>query len=225
LPWTLRLQVHTSTQQNPQVTASAVKLTHQGIYTIKIGGASVCTAIATAKVTIQDTQCGCDDCATLVTTDPFNIPTVAITGKNYVVENTYLSPQTTIPTTAVAMMQSISYLDGLGRPIQKTAVKAGPNQEDIISTMEYDIFGREANKRLPFAVPTSNGGKLIVNPVDYIKDYYSKDVAKQADKDYAFAQTVFEASPLNRVLQQGSPGQVWQPTALPTDVSNHTVFS
>ena len=213
----------TSTQQNPQVTAAAVKLTHQGIYTIRIGGASVCTAIATMKVTIQDAQCGCDDCATLVTTDPFNNPTVAITGKNYVVENSYLSPQATIPTTPVAMMQTISYLDGLGRPIQKTAVKAGPNQEDLISTMEYDVFGREATKRLPFAVPANNGGKLIINPADYIKDYYSKDVAKQTDKDFAFAQTVFEASPLNRVLQQGSPGQAWQPTANANDALNHTM--
>ena len=214
----------TSTVQNPQVTASAVKLTHQGIYTIRVSGAaSVCSAIATAKVTVIDAQCGCDDCATLVTTDPFNNPLVAITGKNYVVENTYLTAQPTIPTGAVAMMQTISYFDGLGRPIQKTAVKAGPGQEDIISTMEYDEFGREATKRLPFAVPSINGGKLINSPVDYIKNYYSKDLGKTADQDYAFAKTAFEASPLNRVLQQGSPGQAWQPTASPTDALNHTV--
>jgi RHS repeat-associated protein len=217
---------YTSTVQNPQVTASAVKLTHQGIYTVRIGGAaSICTAIATAKVTIIDAQCGCDDCATLATTDPFNNPLVAITGRNYVVENTYLTASTTIPTGLTPMMQTISYFDGLGRPIQKTAVKAGPGQEDIISTMEYDEFGREAIKRLPFAIPTnaSTMGQLVNNPVDYIKNYYSKDLAKTADQDYAFAKTAFEASPLNRVLQQGAPGQAWQPTTLPTDALNHTV--
>jgi RHS repeat-associated protein len=212
----------TSTTQNPQVTASAVKATHQGFYTIKIGGASICTAVATVQVTIIDAQCGCDDCATLVTTDPFSIPRVAITGKNYIVENLYLTALTAIPTTAVALTQTISYVDGLGRPIQKTAVKAGPGQEDLVSIMEYDVYGREAIKRLPFAI-SGNGGQLVMQPLEYIKNYYSKDPAKQADKDFAFAQTIFEPSPLNRVTQQGSPGAVWQTTADPTLATNHTI--
>src|ERR1700722_6189256 len=39
--------------------------------------------------------------------------------------------------------QSITYLDGLGRPLQNVVTNASASQKDIVTAFEYDQFGRE----------------------------------------------------------------------------------
>lgn len=111
-----------------------------------------------------------------------------------------------------------AYFDGLGRPMQTVIRQNSPNQFDVVQPMAYDVFGREKKKYLPYVVNESNG-LYKLNPLGtttYTGSphnlYYTNGTGdKVADDSQPFSETVFEPSPLNRVIEQGSPGTPWQP--------------
>jgi len=105
-----------------------------------------------------------------------------------------------------SLRQSITYFDGLGRANQIISVVAGPGFKDIITPIEYDPYGREATKYLPY-VAENNFGQYSETAVASQGGYY----AEVYPDETAYAKTIFESSPLNRVLKQGAPGTVWQP--------------
>jgi RHS repeat-associated protein len=101
--------------------------------------------------------------------------------------------------------QATAYFDGLGRPLQEVVKGGSPDgTKDLVSTHLYDAYGREAQQYLPVPMPT-NGGKFQLNPFAAINSYYSTQFADQRP----FAETVFEASPLNRPLASFAPGNAW----------------
>ena len=109
-----------------------------------------------------------------------------------------------------SLRQGVTYYDGLGRPKQKNLIFGSPDHKDIITPIVYDFYGRETKKYLPF-------------PVQYQCGLYSDTAITSQSRFYdslfsdntAYAETIFENSPLNRVLRQGSPGAVWQPDGHP----------
>lgn len=117
---------------------------------------------------------------------------------------------------------SINYFDGLGRPIQGIDIKASPLMRDVISTSVYDPYGRESTKYLPYVKPGNNGLPYTVS--DESANTFRKDLYNSltGDGNYAFSKTIFEPSPLNRVLEQGAPGAPWQPTDETGNSSGHT---
>ncbi|WP_321515396.1 DUF6443 domain-containing protein [Marinifilum fragile] len=126
------------------------------------------------------------------------------TDKNYV--------QTIVPQSnqgvSGPVMESITYVDGLGRTDQVIQVGASPNGNNLVQPVVYDAFGREAKKYLPFA---SNSSSREYYPNETEISNWTKHYGSIQD-DYAYSETVFENSPLNRVLVQGAPGSDWQPT-------------
>ncbi|WP_299368163.1 DUF6443 domain-containing protein, partial [Winogradskyella sp.] len=48
-------------------------------------------------------------------------------------------------------IETITYFDGLGRPIQRIAKQAGGQRQDIITPVVYDEFGRQLREYLPYA--------------------------------------------------------------------------
>jgi hypothetical protein len=114
---------------------------------------------------------------------------------------------------------SSSYFDGLGRPWQTVRWKASPGQNDIVQPITYDEFGREQTKYLPYTGGTD--GKIKTNFIAKDDSQYSTVTSPQYDfyqngglitvDAKPYAQTVFEKSPLNRVIEYGNAGAAWQP--------------
>lgn len=107
-------------------------------------------------------------------------------------------------------IESITYFDGLGRPIQKVDVQASPYGFDIIQPIIYDDYGRVKEEYLPFTISQTgeNGpGGYRSNPITEQQGFYSNYFPQ--DDTFAFSNKAFDGSPLNRVVKQSAPGFVW----------------
>ncbi|WP_108802598.1 DUF6443 domain-containing protein [Aquimarina sp. Aq107] len=103
-----------------------------------------------------------------------------------------------------SVYRSITYYDGLGRPIQSNAIGQSPNGLDIVNHYEYDQFGRTEKSYLPLP-SNQNTGNFISNPVSQINSYYQNTY----EDTNPYAQQRFDNSPLSRVLESASPGDDW----------------
>lgn len=104
------------------------------------------------------------------------------------------------------------YLDGLGRPLQ-TVVKHGSLEtsshikKDVVSPVEYDAFGRESFKYLPFVSGTADGS-FKMDPFQQQATFMAAQYGAQSET-YFYSQTNFEASPLNRAEKTMAAGNSW----------------
>jgi len=93
------------------------------------------------------------------------------------------------------------------------------NANDIVSHIEYDAIGRQAKTHLPYA--TTGAGTLdyrldaLVSTDAYYQTNYPLEINSITPNP--FSEVEYEASPLNRVMQQAAPGEDWSLT------SGHTV--
>jgi len=155
----------------------------------------------------------------------------ASSSQNYVMTNTVkqagITHEGMIPALPIATQgkgQTISYFDGLGRPLQTVVTQGGASQKDIIAGTEYDAFGREVKKYLPYAdiSNTANPGSYKTGWQTTQTGFYNAQL-QGVDADAApYSQSVLEASPLSRVLAQGAPGVVWQPDPNPLNAYDAT---
>ncbi|MES2275315.1 MAG: DUF6443 domain-containing protein [Bacteroidota bacterium] len=129
-------------------------------------------------------------------------------------------------------MQTVQYIDGLGRPVQTVQVKGNPDAtRDVIMPQAYDAFGREGIKYLPYTTTTGSPGAYRSDALTGTSGYSNSGqktfygTTGQNYKDIAtpFAVTSFELSPLNRVVEQGAPGDAWQPASSRTTTAGRTV--
>lgn len=123
------------------------------------------------------------------------------------------------------VMQSIQYYDGLGRPSQTIQAKASPFGNDIVQPFEYDEHGREVKKYLPYVLTETNGnaGFRSAAITEQNAFYTAPPTGIAPIPGAAFSKTVYEISPLNRVLEQGAPGTTWQPAGSRTTSAGRTV--
>lgn len=120
------------------------------------------------------------------------------------------------------LMQSVQYVDGLGRPVQTIQVQGSSFGYDIIQPQAYDQYGREVTKYLPYTPQTGTTGSY--RPAAISTDqgaFYNSPPVGVGVNSNPFSQTVFEPSPLSRVTEHGAPGASWQPVANST--AGHTV--
>lgn len=108
--------------------------------------------------------------------------------------------------------QATQYFDGLGRPLQ-TVIKQGSLQTgstatDLVSPIEYDQFGREPFKYLPYAEASAGDGLFKTNPFASQATFMTAQYGTQGET-YFYSQTNFEASPLSRVEKSMAPGNSW----------------
>ncbi len=130
------------------------------------------------------------------------------TTENYIKSTTYKD------SLAQNSVISITYFDGLGRPIQQIANAQSATGKNIVTPITYDAYGRQEKEYLPYTTQNSN------------LDFIPNAVAQQAlytpySNQVAYGQKVFEASPLNRVLKQGALGNSW--AVDPNSNDDHTI--
>ncbi|WP_346321111.1 DUF6443 domain-containing protein, partial [Chitinophaga sp. YIM B06452] len=120
-------------------------------------------------------------------------------------------PAAVIAETDVAnVRQTTQYVDGLGRPLQTVTKGGSPAKKDVVAPVIYDAFGREQYQYLPY-VSTAGDGAFKTNPFNDQKNFYAPTSGTPIypGEQVFYNQTVFEASPLNRVLQTMAPGNSW----------------
>ncbi|MBB5397172.1 DUF6443 domain-containing protein [Mucilaginibacter sp. AK015] len=108
---------------------------------------------------------------------------------------------------------AIAYYDGLGRPLQSVQKAASPLGFDIVLPRLYDLYGREVRKYLPY-VPTTGTLGAYRSGTTPQQTFYNAPpagvVTIPSATERAYAETKFEASPLNRPIEQGAPGLNWK---------------
>lgn len=132
------------------------------------------------------------------------------TTENYVKVTDYrIETQTGSGVSDDDKIESISYYDGLGRPVQSIVARAGGNGEDNVSHIEYNEFGQSPRQYLPWA-NTGSSSLGYINPttlVTNISNFY--DTPKYEDTDNPFSEAVYEEAPRLRTDEQAAPGNSW----------------
>ena len=127
--------------------------------------------------------------------------------ENYTKTTTYKVATTLIPSPSDSQKNvSITYFDGLGRPIQKLANKQSASGKDIVTHLEYDVFGRQTKEYLPY-VPNQNT-MAYIDAATAQFGTVAQYQASYADTN-PYSEKIFEASPLNRMMEQAAPGNDW----------------
>jgi hypothetical protein len=139
---------------------------------------------------------------------------------NYIVSHTLLAEGITdlagIPDLTIdKIIEHIQYFDGLGRPIQTVTTQGSPQGFDIVQPIIYDRFGRDSIQYLPYVSSDQSGlfKSNAINLTNYTSSdqygFYNTGSDKIVDDTKPYQLKLFEASPLNRVLEQGGPGEDW----------------
>ena len=151
------------------------------------------------------------------------LPAMALaqsTNQNYVKKVVYKQPVTTAiatPTAAQANV-SVTYFDGLGRPTQQVAHRQSATGMDIVTPIAYDKFGRQALDYLPHAAQTATMA-YDASAVSKVQAFYYTATYENTTNPYS--EKRMEASPLNRILEQGAPGLAWAVDTLSDN--DHTI--
>ncbi|WP_242675524.1 DUF6443 domain-containing protein, partial [Niastella koreensis] len=107
-------------------------------------------------------------------------------------------------------LQNTNYVDGLGRSVEKvsretaTPSQAGGLWGDLVKFSQYDAFGRELQKYLPYTT-TTESGKFKTTTLAEQPQYY----ANVYNETNSFSTITFDNSPLNRVTNVKESGTVW----------------
>jgi len=146
---------------------------------------------------------------------------------NYVRTFVPRTAQTSAARVALAPVDSVShstqYLDGLGRPVQSVQWQASPQRRDLVQPQAYDGWGREPRQYLPYAADTAGTKRLgyHTQPLATQQGFYASlpvtgpvpltDPTRGVVRtSVGYSESLFEASPLNRVVAQGASGESWQ---------------
>lgn len=125
-------------------------------------------------------------------------------GTNAIMEQTPREAMTSLTGSSYNTVQStIQYFDKLGRPSQSIVYRGNADaQKDLIlSTTQYDAFGRAYKSILPTPSDVQTGGFNAA----------SQSLAATFYGDTSpFTETIFEASPANRPVKGFGAGQTWR---------------
>ena len=167
------------------------------------------------------------------TSGPFRAyisPLVNITSRGYITEEKIkiegIKEDSQIYSLSAAQRQvTKTFVDGFGRPIQQVVVKGSPLQKDIVQNIVYDNLGAQPKAYLPFTSSDGNGtyhGDAVNEQASF---YNNGSTDKIADDATPYSQQVFDNSPLQRILLQGTVGNGYQPSEHASSLTYRTNLS
>lgn len=135
---------------------------------------------------------------------------IEFVNRSFVGTKSYLSPEKEDDFVHESnVIETITYMDDKGRPIQSIIADATPDgDKDIIQHIEYDELGRQEKKYLPFAA-------------DYGKVYHDKSQARNDQSNFystepdvahdtrPYSTISYDGSPFNQVTSVTGVGQDW----------------
>ncbi len=108
-------------------------------------------------------------------------------------------------------LQSTTYLDGLGRPIQDVekgiSPSAGDTWKDIVKHYEYDAAGRTAKDFISYATSYKSGKykeNAATEQPTYVRNFFGEPTSAPT-----WSAEEYDNSPLNRIIKAMQPGQSW----------------
>ncbi|MEW7291262.1 DUF6443 domain-containing protein [Aquimarina sp. 2304DJ70-9] len=154
---------------------------------------------------------------------------VVFSNENYIFTQSFQKPVTSTQQIQYNkdVIESITYFDGIGRPMQQNAIRASKDEKDITVHIAYDEYGRQGKEYLPFEYDKAYGSYQAVDVENQINGYYKNTYPEDfpgitdLNEINAYSESIFEPSPLNRVLKQGAPGKSWK--ADPNSNADHTI--
>ncbi|EAY24078.1 DUF6443 domain-containing protein [Microscilla marina] len=105
-------------------------------------------------------------------------------------------------------LQTIRYLDGLGRPIQAVQVQVSSGKRDVVQGVVYDELSRTTKSLLPYTAQNVSPGNARSNVLNELFLFY-QNTPNVAQTTYPYSWQKVENSALNRVLQTFAPGNSW----------------
>ena len=93
------------------------------------------------------------------------------------------------------------WFDGLGRALETVDMGAGESGKNLVTLTEYDQTGRTVKQWLPYAIDSSS---------DYVSPSTLKNgIGTKYNSSRPYAETLYEASTLERTLKEYAPGDGW----------------
>ncbi len=121
---------------------------------------------------------------------------------NYVQKTTYTQKN------GSANITDVDYYNGLGDHSQHIEIGASPGgAKSIVTPIHYDNMRRESKTYLPYAANDITGSyqnAAIADQATYYDDLYS------GNNGFSYAEDVYEASPLNRVVKAYNIGSIFR---------------
>lgn len=124
-------------------------------------------------------------------------------GHNYIKKTYYNNADTTVVN---AKTIEITYHDGLGRAIQQVQASKSGSGKDILTSIDYDDYGRQKMEYLPFS---SGGTSMQYVDLSTATTTAGQYYGSAYGDSNPFSEKDFEHSPLNRVLKIAAPGNDW----------------
>ena len=110
-----------------------------------------------------------------------------------------------------------TYVNGFGEAVQTVAVRASPAGRDVVTSTEYDEFGRPRRQRLPYTIahPANAPSADWYRPAAANEQiaFYAAHNDRVATDAAPYSTTWYERTgPDARPTVQAGPGAAWQPT-------------
>lgn len=149
--------------------------------------------------------------------------------RNYIITRTFKIPGVNASNLNAARNlceenQVVQYYDGIGRPLQTVTIGGSPSGNDVVQPTAYDALGREAVKYQPYTSASNGGGYRTdaLQPSAGQSAFFNSPPSGVYGSNTPFSVTKFEANPLDRIAEQGFPGNAWQPQDANISGSGHT---